>query len=231
MLLFQSSDLCLDNIVMSIFPVFNASFVGLLLLGLFTWKIWLLVFVLICIVRSIFLYLYEWGVCVASLHYIAGFWLFILREATIFGRLLFCCLYYDYNYYINLSRSLELPFLGCFILLGSSLTVTSYHHLIKWRLGWFPLLLTVILGVSFICLQMIEMEEIIMNIYDTTFHASRFCTVGLHFRHVVLGVIGLATVLIVGSELFGYYRCSIVVWYWHFVDYVWLFVYAFVYVC
>ncbi|VDL58338.1 unnamed protein product [Hymenolepis diminuta] len=106
-------------------------------------------------------------------------------NATIFGRLLFCCLYYDYNYYINLSRSLELPFLGCFILLGSR--------------------------VSFICLQMVEMEEIIMNMYDTTFHASRFCTVGLHFRHVVLGVIGLATVLVVGSELFGYYRCSIVV--------------------
>nr|NP_114373.1 cytochrome c oxidase subunit III [Hymenolepis diminuta]AAK51333.1 cytochrome oxidase subunit 3 [Hymenolepis diminuta] len=216
---------------MSIFPVFNASFVGLLLLGLFTWNIWLLVFVLICIVSSIFLYLYEWGVCVASLHYIAGFWLFILSEATIFGSLLFCCLYYDYNYYINLSSSLELPFLGCFILLGSSLTVTSYHHLVNWRLGWFPLLLTVILGVSFICLQMVEMEEIIMNMYDTTFHASSFCTVGLHFSHVVLGVIGLATVLVVGSELFGYYRCSIVVWYWHFVDYVWLFVYAFVYVC
>lgn len=221
----------LDNIVMSIFPIFNASFVGLLLLGLFTWNIWLLLFVLFCIVSSIVLYLWEWGISVVGTHYVSGFWLFILREVAVFGRLLFCCLYFDHSCYTNLSRALELPFLGCFILLGSRLTVTSYHHLIKWEWGWFPLLLTVILGVSFICLQMIEMEEIIMNVYDTTFHARRLCTVGLHFSHVLLGVIGLIITLLVGSRLFGYYRCSIIVWYWHFVDYVWLFVYTIVYIC
>nr|YP_009178846.1 cytochrome c oxidase subunit III [Pseudanoplocephala crawfordi]ALJ78641.1 cytochrome c oxidase subunit 3 [Pseudanoplocephala crawfordi] len=216
---------------MSVFPIFNAFYAGFFLFGLFTWKISLLLFALFCMLLSIILYLYDSENIGCKLCYVSGFWLFILSEVIVFGSLLFCCLYFDYNYYINLSSALELPFLGCFFLLGSSLTVTSYHHLINWELSWVPLLLTIILGSMFIFLQMFEMEEIMINIYDTTFHASSFCTVGLHFSHVLLGVIALITVLTVSGKLLGYYHCSIVVWYWHFVDYVWLFVYTFVYIC
>lgn len=67
------------------------------------------------------------------------------------------------------------------------------------------------LGSLFVFLQLFEFEEIVINMYDTTFHASCFCTVGLHFRHVLLGVIGLVTALIAGFDIFGYYRRSIIV--------------------
>lgn len=214
---------------MSIIPIYNASFVGLLLLGLFMWKTLLLSVVFLCIIISIVLYVYESTVVV--FHYESAFWLFILREVIVFGTLLICCLYFDVWYYANLSRSLEIPFLGCFVLLGSSITVTGFHHLLGWRWDWVLLLFTVILGVSFVGLQLFEMDEIFMNIFDTRFHARSFCTVGLHFSHVLLGVIGLSTILFVGVYKFGVYRCTVMAWYWHFVDYVWLFVYTFVYVC
>nr|QCP68148.1 cytochrome c oxidase subunit 3 [Fimbriaria fasciolaris] len=214
---------------MSILPIFSSVTVGLLLLSLFTWNILLLDFVLCCLVFLIVIYIFE--SMSNGLHFVSSFWLFIFSEVAVFGSLIFCCLYFDYEYYPNLSSALELPFLGCFILLGSSLTVTCYHHLINWSYSWVCLFSTIILGFSFVFLQMFEMEEIIMNIVDTTFHASSLCTIGLHFSHVILGVVGLTVILILGVKNLGHYRCSIVVWYWHFVDYVWLFVYTFVYIC
>lgn len=214
---------------MSIFPIFNAFFAGLLIWRFFNWNVWVLIFSLFCAVLSVLLYVQESSMI--SFHYESGFWLFIFREVIIFGTLLFCCLYFDYDYYINLSSSLELPFLGCFVLLGSSVTVTGFHHLLYWDYSWVLLLLTIILGLSFVFLQISEMEEIIVNLFDTSFHARSLCTVGLHFSHVLLGVVALFTLFFFGYKSFGYYRCSIVTWYWHFVDYVWLFVYTFVYIC
>lgn len=75
------------------------------------------------------------------------------------------------------------------------------------------MLITIVLGSFFVYLQMLEMEEVIMNIYDNRFYASSFCTVGLHFRHVVLGLLGLVIVLLVGCYALGYYHCSLIVWY------------------
>lgn len=93
------------------------------------------------------------------------------------------------------------------------------------------LLFTVFLGLAFVALQIIELGEAAMNGNDGRFYISSFCTVGLHFIHVLLGVLGLITVLAAGVDAFGVYRCSVITWYWHFVDYIWLFVYTFVYVC
>lgn len=215
---------------MSIFPLFKASFIGLFLVGVFCWYVNVLWVVIICVLMSLFLFVYE--SCVSKLyHYESAFWLFIFSEIIVFGTLLFCCLYFDTWYFMNLSSSLEIPFLGCFVLLGSSITITAFHHLFYWCYSDILLFLTVILGIRFVGLQLLELDEITVKIIDSRFHASRFCTVGLHFSHVLLGVVGLCTVLAVGRLKFGYYRCTVLTWYWHFVDYVWLFVYTFVYVC
>lgn len=214
---------------MSVIPIFRALFVSLTLFGVFMWNMNLLLIVLLCGLFIIFLWLNEINIIILSC--VSGFWLFLISEFIIFGTLIFCCLYFDIGYYDKLSSSLELPFLGCFVLLGSRVVATAYHHLIRWKWGVINLILTIILGILFVILQVFEFEEIITNFYDTTFYASCFCTVSLHFSHVLLGVIGLMLALIAGFETFGYYRSSIIVWYWHFVDYVWLFVYTFVYVC
>ena len=216
--------------IMSVVPIFNALFAGMLLFSLFTWRVKVLLFSLFCGLISILMYLVDTPS--NGRQYKIAFWLFILREAIIFGTLGFCCLYFDCDYYMNLSRSKELPFLGCFLLLGSSLTASSCHRILKWDKGAYSLLCyTIFLGLMFVIVQMWEMDEIVANIYDSRFYASCFCTVGLHFRHVVLGLIGLSIVAWYGPKNFGYYRSTLVIWYWHFVDYVWIFVYIVVYVC
>uniref|UniRef100_A0A183SA06 Cytochrome c oxidase subunit 3 n=1 Tax=Schistocephalus solidus TaxID=70667 RepID=A0A183SA06_SCHSO len=47
-------------------------------------------------------------------------------------------------------------------------------------------------------LQLFEFNEVFINIVDSRFYASCFCTVGLHFIHVLMGVIGLLMVLCLG---------------------------------
>nr|YP_009519784.1 cytochrome c oxidase subunit III [Paruterina candelabraria]AYD49578.1 cytochrome c oxidase subunit III [Paruterina candelabraria] len=214
---------------MSVFPLLNSIFVGLVVLTLFTWKIWMLGLLIFISVVSISIYLYD--TLIGVYHYESAFWLFVFSEIMVFGSLLFCCLYFDTFYYINLSSSLEIPFVGCFVLLGSSITVTAFHHLLNWYYSSVFLAVTVILGLSFVVLQICEMDDILVNLFDTSFHASSLCTVGLHFSHVLLGIIGLISLLLVGSDKFGEYRCTVLTWYWHFVDYIWLLVYTIVYVC
>lgn len=214
---------------MSIIPIFNASFVGFFLVGLFLWKVNLFLIFLICAILSIVMFIFD-GLG-ETLHYESAFWLFVFREVMIFGRFLTCCLFFDSWSYERLSRSLEIPFVGCFVLLGSSVTVTAFHHLLGWKYCDFFLFLTVVLGLSFVVLQISEMEDISVNIFDARFYARRFCTVGLHFSHVLLGVVGLSTILLIGRSKFGVYRCTVLTWYWHFVDYIWLLVYTIVYVC
>lgn len=213
----------------SFLPFLKASFIGFLLVGLFLWEIWLVPIVVFLLVVSLAFFWYD--LLKTHLHYESAFWLFILREVMAFGSLLTCCFYFDSCSFVSLSSPLEIPFIGCFILLGRSVTVTGFHHLLSWDFSWILLLLTILLGVSFVFLQLFEMKEIFINICDRSFHARSFCTVGLHFRHVLLGVAGLATIFYVGPLRAGSYRCTVVTWYWHFVDYIWLFVYTFVYVC
>lgn len=214
---------------MSVFPLFNACFIGCLLVGAFFWKMYLLmIFFLAVLVSS---YIFVLDALKSFFHYEAAFWLFIFTEVIVFGMLIVRCLYFDHRKYINLSDSLEIPFLGCFLLLGSRITMTGFHHLLGWKYSWVLLVFTIILGLSFVGLQIFEFKEIFINIYDTRFHASRFCTVGTHFIHVLLGVFGMIIMLLSGIDRFGVYRCTVLTWYWHFVDYVWLFVYTFVYVC
>nr|UFQ89163.1 cytochrome c oxidase subunit III [Echeneibothrium williamsi] len=214
---------------MSFLPLFNAIMAGFLLICLFLWQIWLLPFILVMGLISILFFWFD--LLNNNFYYVSAFWLFILSEVMAFGSLLFCCFYFDSCYFISLSSALEIPLLGCFLLLGSSITVTAFHHMLDWEFSWALLFLTIILGVSFVVLQLVEMDEISINIFAGSFFASSFCTIGLHFSHVVLGAVGLLTILFLGVSQAGEYRCTVITWYWHFVDYIWLFVYAFVYVC
>ena len=215
--------------MLSFIPIYVASFVGFLLYGLFMWDVNIIFFEFFCLLLLLVFFCFD--DIVDNLHYESAFWLFILSEVIIFGTLIVGCLYFDRWCYIKLSRAIEIPFLGCFLLLGSRITITGFHHLLGWSWSWVLLLFTIVLGLCFVGLQIYEMNEVFINIFDSSFHAIRFCVVGLHFSHVLLGVVGLITVLVCGVARMGVYRCTVMTWYWHFVDYVWLFVYMFVYVC
>ena len=144
--------------------------------------------------------------------YATAFWLFIASEVAVFGTLLVTVLWMDDGGEGSLSDSLELPFLGCFLLLTSSLTATIYHHSLGLPYAWVFLLISIMLGVRFIFLQLFEFFDCECDLLYSTYMGAAFCTVGLHFTHVAVGVIGMIVLLVWGTSARHYYA-SLVVWY------------------
>jgi len=131
----------------------------------------------------------------------------------------------------------ELPLLNTLILLLSGVTVTWAHHALREgdRKGMLQgLALTILLGATFTCVQAYEYSHAAFtfrgNIYGSTF----FMATGFHGFHVIIGTIFL-TVCWFRAQAghfkpdhhFGFEAAA---WYWHFVDVVWLFLFACIYV-
>ncbi len=137
------------------------------------------------------------------------------------------------------------PLINTLILLTSGTTVTWAHHALQHgdrkgaRNG---LILTVLLGISFTCVQAYEYREIIIEklFFNTEsqgaglYGSSFFMATGFHGFHVLIGTIFLIVCLarVLAGQMtpkkhFGFEAAA---WYWHFVDVVWLFLFAFIYV-
>ena len=139
----------------------------------------------------------------------------------------------------------QLPLVNTLLLLTSGTTVTWAHHALlqgdrngtKWGL-----VLTIILGACFTAVQAVEYTHIITHheffndasanagLYGSAF----FMATGFHGFHVLIGTIFLIVCLLrlLGGDFtpkkhFGFEAAA---WYWHFVDVVWLFLFAFIYV-
>nr|YP_009262381.1 cytochrome c oxidase subunit III [Homalogaster paloniae]ANI86957.1 cytochrome c oxidase subunit 3 [Homalogaster paloniae] len=212
---------------MSWLPLYNAWVICLAIISFFLWKllgVLLLVFVLSL---SIFYLLKE--LLQNETHYIYAFWLFIGTEVLIFGSLFLTVFWNESCSSESISSFLELPFLGCFLLIGSSLTVTAYHHSVGLYGSSFFLLSTLVLGFSFVILQIFEMYDCECDWVYSVYYAACFSTVGLHFIHVVIGLIGLVVVFSFGDVNLNTFYNDVIIWYWHFVDYIWLLVYLVVY--
>jgi cytochrome c oxidase subunit 3 len=130
-----------------------------------------------------------------------------------------------------------LPLVNTLILLTSGTTVTWAHHALlednRKGLVW-GLVLTVILGVLFTACQAYEYMhagfKFAGHIYGSTF----FMATGFHGAHVIIGTLFLAVCLLRAlkghfspKQHFGFEAAA---WYWHFVDVVWLFLFAVIYV-
>jgi cytochrome c oxidase subunit 3 len=131
----------------------------------------------------------------------------------------------------------HLPLLNTLVLLLSGTTVTWAHHalLTNDREGLKTgLWCTVLLGIAFTALQAWEYSKATFafsgNIYGATF----FMATGFHGFHVIIGTIFLAVCL--GRAYAGHFTpkqhlgFEFAAWYWHFVDVVWLFLFACIYV-
>lgn len=131
--------------------------------------------------------------------------------------------------------------LATVFLLSSSVTI----HLAEWALSrratfafcffWGG---TIVLGIAFLFGTALEWRELIVdhgltisrNLFGTTFYT----LVGFHALHVTAGVIALLVIL--GMSIRGdvqgprHQGVTLVGWYWHFVDAVWMIVFLVVYV-
>jgi cytochrome c oxidase subunit 3 len=131
----------------------------------------------------------------------------------------------------------HLPLLNTLILLTSGTTVTWAHHALLHndRKGLkYGLWLTVILGVLFSLLQGIEYSHAEFGFKGNIYGATFFMATGFHGFHVIIGTIFLAICLFraylgqfTPRQHLGF---EFAAWYWHFVDVVWLFLFASIYV-
>jgi len=97
----------------------------------------------------------------------------------------------------------------------------------------FYLLLTIVLAVVFTCLQATEYVESSISISDGVYGSTFYMMTGFHGFHVIIGTIFLivcACRIVSGKfSIVHFVGLECAIWYWHFVDVVWLFLYLFVY--
>jgi cytochrome c oxidase subunit 3 len=130
-----------------------------------------------------------------------------------------------------------IPLLNTLILLTSGVTVTWAHHALLHdnRRGLIlGLVLTVILGGIFTFFQAYEYMHADFSFGGHIYGSTFFMATGFHGAHVIIGTIFLLVCLIraMGGAFsskahFGFEAAA---WYWHFVDVVWLFLFAAIYV-
>jgi cytochrome c oxidase subunit III len=131
----------------------------------------------------------------------------------------------------------HLPLLNTLILLTSGTTVTWAHHSLlendRKGLVW-GLVLTVLLGMTFTAVQAYEYAHAAFHYSGNIYGATFFMATGFHGAHVIIGTIFLIVCL--ARALAGQFKPTqhlgfeFAAWYWHFVDVVWLFLFACIYV-
>ncbi|PZO74709.1 MAG: cytochrome c oxidase subunit 3 [Mesorhizobium amorphae] len=131
----------------------------------------------------------------------------------------------------------HLPLYNTVILLLSGTTVTWAHHALLHddQKGVVAgLVLTVGLGILFSFVQAYEYMHAPFAFRDSIYGATFYMATGFHGFHVFVGTIFLLVCLIRAmrsglnpKQHFGFEAAA---WYWHFVDVVWLFLFATIYV-
>jgi cytochrome c oxidase subunit III len=131
----------------------------------------------------------------------------------------------------------HLPLINTLILLTSGTTVTWAHHALLEgdRKGLKQgLALTIALGLAFTCVQAYEYSHAAFGFKGNIYGATFFMATGFHGAHVIIGTIFLTVCLI--RAMRGHFSPTqhlgfeFAAWYWHFVDVVWLFLFACIYV-
>ncbi len=131
----------------------------------------------------------------------------------------------------------ELPLVNTLILLTSGTTVTWAHHSLQHgdRRGTIiGLGLTIVLGMLFTACQAYEYTHAAFSFAGHVYGSTFFMATGFHGFHVIVGTIFLIVVffqtisgVVTPKQHFSFEAAA---WYWHFVDVVWLFLFASIYV-
>ena len=176
-----------------------------------------------------------------------GFILFILSEIMFFFAFFWAF------FHVSLDPSVEIgaiwppagittlnpwgiPLLNTYILLLSGVTITATHHFLA--RGFFNqtrefFLHTIALAILFTVLQTFEYIEAPFSISDGVYGSTFYMTTGFHGLHVIIGTIFISVCFF--RFLSGHFSkqhhlgFEFAVWYWHFVDVVWLFLFISIY--
>ena len=128
---------------------------------------------------------------------------------------------------------------SAFVLLMSSLSMVLAHSAVvrgdvKYSKIW--LLATIVMGTMFLCMQAFEFTSFVnegLTLQRNLFGCTFFVLTGFHGAHVAAGVLWLTTLLFIdmkrGLKPRDAINVDICALYWHFVDVVWIAIFALVY--
>ncbi|SDV46168.1 cytochrome c oxidase subunit 3 [Chitinasiproducens palmae] len=169
-----------------------------------------------------------------------GVWTLIATEAALFGYLIFSYLY------LALDNAAQWPpdglpklapgLLGTGLLLGSSVVVWAAEKLAARRhriASAAALAVAIAMGGVFIAIQLHEWHDHPYGPATHLYGSLYFTITGFHLAHVAVGLLALAVMLV--WVLLGYFderrhaALTIGGAYWHFVDVVWLLIFATLY--
>jgi len=174
-----------------------------------------------------------------------GILLFIFSEVCFFGAFFWGFFHSSFTPSLELAgvwppssvevfNPFQVPLLNTAVLLSRGVTVTWSHHLITAGApSLIPLIFTIILGAYFSSLQALEYSMASFSISDRVYGSAFFVATGFHGLHVIIGTIFLLVCMLriiktnlTSWRLLGY---ELAIWYWHFVDVVWLFLFTCIY--
>ena len=179
-----------------------------------------------------------------------GMVLFIVSEIMFFFSFFLSYFYYSLQPSVFLScswppRGLEiipyngLPLLNTALLLYSGLVITQAHMIMGTSIKKYwdevpsKLFEVILVGVAFVFCQYTEYVEAKFTMQDSVYGSIFFLATGFHGIHVI---IGLAFILVCNLRLLrkdftkkDHVALESSIWYWHFVDVVWLFLFVIVY--
>nr|UWM10867.1 cytochrome c oxidase subunit III [Tchangsinaia piscicula] len=130
----------------------------------------------------------------------------------------------------------SLPLLNTAVLLGSGVSVTWCHYAVlcgNRAEAIYGLTITLLLGFYFTFLQVCEYKECSFTIADSVYGSLFYVMTGFHGVHVILGsimlLVGLFRLFNYGFSSERHLGLELSIWYWHFVDVVWICLYLCVY--
>lgn len=130
----------------------------------------------------------------------------------------------------------DIPLFNTFLLIISGISLTWAHYSLsvnKLKNVIDAFIITIFYGLLFVCLQVFEYYETKFSFSDSVYSCSFFMLTGLHGCHVIAGVSFLCVCLIRLTQrhymLNHYLGFVFAIWYWHFVDIVWIFLFFTVY--
>jgi len=177
-----------------------------------------------------------------------GMILFILSEVMFFFAFFWSFFYLSFNASVALGtmwppcwledlNPFHIPLLNTIILLASGASISWSHHSVIYGIlnnAVISLVITIIAAIFFTFLQWYEYLNAPFCISDGVYGSIFFLTTGFHGLHVIIGTIFLIICLFrlldnqfSKEQHVGY---EFAIWYWHFVDVVWIFLYFSIYI-
>lgn len=175
--------------------------------------------------------------------HVLGFWLYLMTDCLIFATLFTAYAVLHSQTFGGPSSkdifSLRDAFHETLLLLFSTVTcgfamLYSLKNNVKGVIGW--LIATFLLGAGFIAMELTEFTHLVHEGNSWTrsaFLSSFFTLVGTHGLHVTFGLLWMLVMIFQvafqGINTDTFRRLVIFSLFWHFLDFVWIFIFTFVY--